>query len=146
VEILPLPNVVQPASVQACDSYSLPSLSVGNYFTQSQLGGSTTPIDITNSLTSSQTVFVYAIDTNGCYNEKSFEVIINTVPTPTFTATQSDCAAATGTVTVNSPTSQVGTAPTDLFISEVTDESTGSLTYIEIFNGTGHYSYRKSFL
>jgi gliding motility-associated-like protein len=137
VEILPLPNVVQPASVQACDSYTLPALAVGNYFTQSQLGGSTTPIDITAPLTASQTVFVYAIDANGCYNEKSFEVTVNSVPTPTFTATQSDCATATGTITVNSPTSQAGTVPADLFISEVTDESTGSLTYIEIFNGTG---------
>jgi gliding motility-associated-like protein len=137
VEILPLPNVVQPASVQACDSYTLTTLTVGNYFTQSQLGGSTTPIDITTPLTSSQTVYVYAIDGNGCYNEKSFNVTINSVPTPTFTATQSDCATATGTITVNSPTSQAGTTPTDLFISEVTDESTGSLTYIEIFNGTG---------
>ena len=137
VEILPLPNVVQPASVQACDSYTLPALAVGNYFTQSQLGGSTTPIDITAPLTASQTVFVYAIDANGCYNEKSFEVTVNSVPTPAFTATQSDCATATGTITVTSPTSQAGTIPTDLFISEVTDESTGSLTYIEIFNGTG---------
>ena len=137
VEILPLPNVVQPASVQVCDSYVLPTLAVGNYFTQSQLGGSTTPIDATTPLTSSQTLYVYAIDANGCYNEKSFNVTINSVPTPTFTATQSDCATATGTITVNSPTSQSGSIPTDLFISEVTDESTGSLTYIEIFNGTG---------
>ncbi|BAO75774.1 lamin tail domain-containing protein [Winogradskyella sp. PG-2] len=30
-----------------------------------------------------------------------------------------------------------GTTPTDLFISEVTDASTGGLTYIEIYNGTG---------
>lgn len=30
-----------------------------------------------------------------------------------------------------------GTIPTDLFISEVTDASTGGLSYIEIYNGTG---------
>ncbi|MFY8008252.1 MAG: fibronectin type III domain-containing protein, partial [Flavobacterium sp.] len=138
VEILPLPNVVQPASVQACDSYTLPALAVGNYFTQSQLGGSTTPIDIATPLTSSQTLFVYAIDANGCYNEKSFEVTVNSVPTPTFDPpTPADCGANNGVINVTAPISQSGNVPTDLFISEVTDESTGSLTYIEIFNGTG---------
>jgi gliding motility-associated-like protein len=138
VEILPLPNVVQPASVQACDSYLLSPLTVGNYFTQSQLGGATTPIDITNPLTSSQTIYVYAIDANGCFNEKSFGVTINSVPTPTFDPpTPADCGANNGVITVTTPTSQPGSIPTDLFISEVTDESTGSLTYVEIFNGTG---------
>ena len=36
-----------------------------------------------------------------------------------------------------SNTCQGGTIASDLFISEVTDESFGSLTYLEIFNGTG---------
>lgn len=45
---------------------------------------------------------------------------------------------------------QGGTTPSDLFISEVTDETFGSLTYVEIYNGTasavnlssGNYSVR----
>ncbi|MFN8324280.1 MAG: gliding motility-associated C-terminal domain-containing protein [Flavobacteriaceae bacterium] len=41
-----------------------------------------------------------------------------------------------GTIEVTSPLS-TGALPTDLFISEVTDAATGSLSYIEIYNGTG---------
>ena len=44
----------------------------------------------------------------------------------------------TGTIEVTSPISSGGgIIPNNLFISEVTDEDVGSLTYIEIFNGTG---------
>jgi gliding motility-associated-like protein len=39
---------------------------------------------------------------------------------------------------VTSPIGGGGVVPTDLYISEVTDADTGSLTYIEIYNGTGN--------
>ncbi|QBZ98742.1 T9SS type B sorting domain-containing protein [Flavobacterium sangjuense] len=60
-------------------------------------------------------------------------------PTPVVSVTQQPtCAVPTGTITFTSPLNPCAlTQPTDLFISEVTDESTGALSYIEIFNGTG---------
>ncbi|MDI9257027.1 hypothetical protein QHT84_06330, partial [Flavobacterium sp. YZ-48] len=62
----------------------------------------------------------------------------STCPVPTVTVTQPTCTVNTGTIVFTSP---INTSPlpipTDLFISEVTDEDVGALTYIEIFNGTG---------
>ncbi|VXB42017.1 conserved exported hypothetical protein [Flavobacterium sp. 9AF] len=64
-------------------------------------------------------------------------VTIVTVPVPTASVTQPTCAVQTGEVEVTSPLINQLNYPTDLFISEVTDAQSGSLTYIEIYNGTG---------
>jgi len=134
VEIIGAPNIVQPASVSACNTYTLPALTVGDYYSQS--GGLGTPLDITVPITSTQTIYIYG-DNNGCTNEKSFSVTINTAPTPTLNVTQPTCAVQTGTIEVTAPVVTGGGLPSNLFISEVTDAAAGSLTYVEIFNGTG---------
>jgi len=134
VEILVSPIIIQP-TVTACDAFTLPSLAVGNYFAAA--GGVGTPLDISIPLTSSQSVYIYAVGTNGCVTEKSFNVTINTVPTPTFTVIPSSCTSPTGTLTVNSPVSAGSPPAPNLFISEVTDADTGSLTYVELYNATG---------
>ncbi|NPA46738.1 MAG: BspA family leucine-rich repeat surface protein, partial [Chlorobi bacterium] len=60
-----------------CDFYVLPNLTNGNYYTQS--GGNGTQLHARDTLTTSQTVYIYA--TNGhCDNESSFDVHI--YPTP----------------------------------------------------------------
>jgi len=65
-------------------------------------------------------------------------VSLQNLPAPTVTLIQPTCTVQTGTIEVTSPVSSVGgIIPNNLFISEVTDEDVGSLTYIEIFNGTG---------
>jgi gliding motility-associated-like protein len=138
VEIIALPNIVQPEPIVACYSTLLPPLTVGNYYSQSQLtGAGTTPLDISVPITASQTIYVYELSANGCPNEKSFSVTINTVPTPTYTTTAATCTSATGSVTVTSPIGTSAPTPGSLFISEVTDANTGSLTYVELYNGTG---------
>jgi uncharacterized protein (TIGR02145 family) len=48
--------------------------------------------------------------------------------------TQPTCTEPTGTIQVTYP---VANQPMNLFISEVTDQLAGALTYIEIYNGTG---------
>ena len=134
VEIIALPNIVQPAPVDACYTYTLPSLTVGNYFSQT---GGLGPLDITAPITNTQTIYIYAVGASGCTNEKSFTVTINTVPTPTnITTTPSSCSSPTGTISFT-PLDASGPLPADLFISEVTDADTGSLTYVELYNGTG---------
>jgi len=54
---------------------------------------------------------------------------------PTITVTQPNCASATGTIVIDGPLTAIRSV-NELFISEVTDENAGLLTYIEIFNGT----------
>jgi len=134
VEIIANPNISQPAPVASCYTYTLPSLTLGNYFSQT---GGIGPLDITVPITNTQTIYLYVVGAGGCSNEKSFTVTINTVPTPTFTTTASACATATGSVTVTGPIGASAPTPAGLFISEVTDANTGSLTYVELYNGTG---------
>ncbi|MFN7014554.1 MAG: lamin tail domain-containing protein, partial [Bacteroidia bacterium] len=62
----------------------------------------------------------------------------STCPLPTVTVTQPTCAVNSGTIVFASPLNTGPLPiPSNLFISEVTDESSGALSYIEIFNGTG---------
>ena len=68
-----------PINVTACDSYSLPALSVGEYFSGS---GGVGPIPAGTTITSTQTIFVYAQTgtTPNCEDENSFTITINTTP------------------------------------------------------------------
>jgi gliding motility-associated-like protein len=134
VEILASPVIAQQANVSVCNSYTLPALTVGSYY--SQAGGVGVPLDINVPLISSQTVYVYA-NNNGCSNERSFNVSIGQAPTPTLNVTQTTCSVQTGTIEVIAPIGTASGLPANLFISEVTDAATGSLTYVEIYNGTG---------
>jgi gliding motility-associated-like protein len=73
--------------------------------------------------------------------DDEIEVTFTVTPTPEVTITQPTCEVLTGTVVVTAPVSAGGVLPSNLFISEVTDEPSGSsspsLSYVEIFNGTG---------
>jgi gliding motility-associated-like protein len=66
--------------VTRCDSYTLPALSVGNYFTESN--GQGTQLNVGDIITSTQTLFIYA--ENGdrffCSDEHSFTVTITETP------------------------------------------------------------------
>ncbi|QLE00229.1 T9SS type B sorting domain-containing protein [Galbibacter sp. BG1] len=71
-----------PLDVEACDSYVLPPLNSGNYFTGS--GGTGTPLFTGDEITSSQIIYVYKekkTATTICTNENSFSIIISTTPT-----------------------------------------------------------------
>ena len=81
VVIVPSPNVSPVANVNACDSYTLPALTVGNYFTGA--GGTGSQLAAGTVLNTNQTVYVYAANTNGtttCSDEESFVVTITTSP------------------------------------------------------------------
>ena len=68
------PIVAPVADVHICNSYTLPALRVGNYFTAS--GGTGTMLHEGDILTTNQTVYVYAetATTPNCTDEKSFNV------------------------------------------------------------------------
>jgi len=139
VQIYGLPNIPDQGPITKCDTYTLPALPEGNYYANSQLTGpASTPLDITIPITSTQVIYAYGITANGCPVEKSFTVTINKVDQPLpVTTTPANCSTLVGTVTVTPPATTTLPIPSNLFISEVTDSNAGSLTYVELYNGTG---------
>lgn len=85
ITVIELPVIGSIASVTSCNSYSLPALPVGNYYTGP--GGTGTLLNADASVTASQTIYVYATSgtTPSCTDEESFLVTI--VPSPQFTIT-----------------------------------------------------------
>ena len=78
------------------------------------------------------------VTTNGVTCRKFITVNVNTNIAPSINiTTQSSCTTPSGSVQVNSPISG-GITPQNLFISEITDATTGALVYIELFNKTGN--------
>lgn len=77
VTITPTPVVAAVAPVKVCDSYTLPALVVGNYYTGPNKTG-----DLLNAgdvLTTTQLVYMYA-ETNQCFDEKVLDLTIFNVP------------------------------------------------------------------
>ena len=81
LRILPCEEVDNPADVVNCDSYILPALTHGNYFTQTNGGG--TALFAGDVISNTSTLFVYLNEPVGCEAEESFTVTINPVPTIT---------------------------------------------------------------
>ena len=77
VVIISTPNVLPIANVNACDSYTLPALPVGNYFTGA--GGTGAQLAVGTVLNTTQTVYVYAANAT-CTDQESFVVTIGTSP------------------------------------------------------------------
>ena len=73
------PVADNPADVVQCSSYTLPTLTVGNYFTGAN--GTGLPLSAGNVITTSQTIYVFAQtnSTPNCTSENSFTVTINNV-------------------------------------------------------------------
>ena len=74
VTINKTPVVPEIPNVNVCNSYALPKLSVGNYYTEPN--GTGTSLKENDILLSNQTLYVYAqtATTPNCYNEKSFSI------------------------------------------------------------------------
>lgn len=72
IENPPLVDTIE--DVEVCDSFVLPVLINGNYFTQSNGGG--TLLNSGDTITTSQTVFIYN-EINNCDNETNFDITIN---------------------------------------------------------------------
>ncbi|WP_395053275.1 choice-of-anchor L domain-containing protein [Flavobacterium sp.] len=73
-----LPVIEVPTITVACENYVLPNIPIGNYFTGS--GGTGTALFAGNVLTTSQTIYIYLNDNNGCTNDVSFNVTVNLPP------------------------------------------------------------------
>ncbi len=77
ITITPLPAVDTIANQNACENYTLPNLTNGNYYTQT--GGNGTQLNAGDLISSSQTIYIYN-ESNGCSNESAFNITINTTP------------------------------------------------------------------
>lgn len=77
ITILPLPIVDAPANRLECESYVLPALTNGNYFSSS---GGVGPLNAGDVISSNQTLFVYGVSNLGCTLENSFTITIRQKP------------------------------------------------------------------
>ena len=80
ITIIPKPLIEKPANITFCDSYTLPALTNGNYFTSSNGGG--TQLSAGQTISTTTTLFVYAespLDSS-CYDQWSFTITINLTP------------------------------------------------------------------
>jgi len=75
INITAVPLVDALPDVTVCDNYALPSLVNGNYFSQS--GGNGTAYNAGDVISTSSTVYIYNINSDGCSNETSFAVAVS---------------------------------------------------------------------
>ncbi|MCC4211312.1 T9SS type B sorting domain-containing protein [Leeuwenhoekiella parthenopeia] len=73
ITVFPLPPVDQPEGIIACTSYTLPSLTNGNYYTQPDGGG--TQLNAGQVISNTQTVYIFN-DDNRCTNEYAWRIFI----------------------------------------------------------------------
>ncbi|MGN7516032.1 MAG: hypothetical protein ACTHOM_16765, partial [Allomuricauda sp.] len=79
-----------PADVESCDSYILPALANGDYFTGS--GGTGTPLFAGDAMSASATIYVFSPGTGSCPDvENSFVVTINNTPVADAPADVESC-------------------------------------------------------
>ncbi|WP_291092979.1 choice-of-anchor L domain-containing protein, partial [Flavobacterium sp. UBA2787] len=81
VTVIPFVDVEPIEDVSACDSYILPTLLVGNYYTQT--GGTGEQLISGTEITETTTLFVY-IQNDDCSDEESFTITINTIVADVF--------------------------------------------------------------
>jgi gliding motility-associated-like protein len=133
----PAPTVVQPTCTTPTGTITvLPTAATYEYSIDGGL--SYLANNVFGGLTPNTYSVVIRDTTTGCISAP-FPVTVNAVPVapvaPTTTLVQPTCITG-GQITVTSPLNGA-VAYNNLFISEVTDANTGSLTYVEIYNGTG---------
>jgi gliding motility-associated-like protein len=77
ITILSIIDLETYSNVFECTSYTLPALTIGNYYTEPN--GQGTQLAVGTVLTTSQTVYVHAVTPAGCSVETSFEVVIGII-------------------------------------------------------------------
>ena len=126
------PAVDMPVNVSACDSYTLPALTNGTYFTAANGGGA--QLNPGELITTSTTLFVYAesMTTPNCTNEHSFDITINTTPVVDTPANVSACDSYTlPALTNGSYFTAANGGGTQLNAGEVISNSTTLFIYAE---------------
>ncbi|MCB0477444.1 MAG: T9SS type A sorting domain-containing protein [Crocinitomicaceae bacterium] len=132
VTINTTPTADAPSDVTACDSYDLPSLTVGNYYTGT--GGTGSMLSVGASITANQTLYVYA-ENGTCTDENSFAVTINTTPTADAPSDVTECDSyVLPSLTVGNY--YTGSGGTGSMISVGTSVTANQTLYVYAVNGT----------
>ncbi|MCO6146452.1 L-type lectin-domain containing protein, partial [Flavobacterium sp. NRK1] len=93
ITIFDSPQAQQMEDVEVCDSYTLPALSEGNYYTGP--GGTGIQLFAGDIITATQTIYIYAVSgdsTTVCEDESDFVVTINYAPAVSPAAPLERCA------------------------------------------------------
>jgi len=134
------PDITNPGNQTACDSYPLPTITGTNltggeaYYDDSHANGGQV---ITSPITSSQTVWIYDASTNGCSDEVSFDVTINTLPNNTSTGFSGNtiCQGEDGMLTFNAIDN---TWDLSYYVISYTD---GTNTWSQSISNPGNFSF-----
>jgi gliding motility-associated-like protein len=86
INVTPVVDVFNDEAV--CDSYTLPVLTNGNYYTQPD--GNGTMLSEGDQITATQTIYVYA-NNNGCTGQSSFNITVNASPVVDVLSDVFDC-------------------------------------------------------
>ncbi|MEZ4854600.1 PKD domain-containing protein [Flavobacterium sp.] len=117
ITIYETPIVDEPTNVAVCDNYTLPALTVGNYFDGSNGTGTAYNAGDVISTIGTTTLYVYAETgtTPNCTDEHSFTITIAITPdVPTITTTPPSCSAeGTATITNYDPMLTYSFTPND---------------------------------
>lgn len=90
--VVALPPLVTPPDVTQCGSYTLPPLTVGNYYTETHIGGSGgTMLNAGYVVKTTKTIYIYQTNNNGCTNETFFNVTIKPLPVISVRADVEQC-------------------------------------------------------
>jgi gliding motility-associated-like protein len=92
ITINPIPPIDARSSIDDCNSYTFTQLTNGKYYSETNGGG--TEYIAGQSINTTQTVYIYAINSFGCKNESSFTITIHPAvaynpPSSTVTACDS---------------------------------------------------------
>jgi len=118
VTIEATPVVTTPGDQNVCDGYVLPALTVGNYFTLTNGGG--TQLVAGETVATTQEIFVYAVTPFGCSDEESFTVTVLPRPVPDAPADVTSCDSFTLTpLTVGNYYTAVGGTGTQLNAGDI---------------------------
>jgi hypothetical protein len=134
ITVTPLtPTTFAIPTSSVCNGGSVPLLPLTST-NSTPINGTWSPNLVSNTASGS---YLFTPAAGQCAAPYTFNFVVNPLPAaPTVSIiTQPTCLAG-GRIDITSPLNTTGVA-SNLFISEVTDEETGSLTYVEIYNGTG---------
>lgn len=78
ITVIPLPLADNPSDVLICNSYTLPVLNNGAYFTDVNGGG--TQLNAETIISASKTIYIYSMESNGCSNQYPWRIDIQPLP------------------------------------------------------------------
>jgi len=131
-----LPVLTAIPDVTACDTYTLPSLSAGNYFSQS--AGTGTAFNAGDIISANQTLYVYAQSggTPNCVNQDTFAITINTSPIADAPAAVNVCNNYVLPALSSGNTYYTGSAGTGSIVSAGSTITTTQTLYVYAETGT----------